>query len=67
MLGHYIAEPAERTRICSDLFEAVKTGRIVVRIGATYPLEDAARAHAALESRQTIGSTVLAIADRAAA
>jgi NADPH2:quinone reductase len=30
-----------------------------VQIGQTYPLKDAARAHADLEARRTTGSTVL--------
>jgi NADPH2:quinone reductase len=34
---------------------------ISVHVGQTYPLQDAARAHRDLESRQTTGSTVLLI------
>jgi NADPH2:quinone reductase len=37
----------------------VGRGAVRVSIGQTYPLRDAARAHADLEGRRTTGSTVL--------
>jgi NADPH2:quinone reductase len=37
----------------------VRSGAVRVRIGQTYGLADAARAHADLEARRTTGSTVL--------
>ncbi len=42
-------------------FDAVREGSLHVRVGATYPLADAARAHAALESRATTGKVVLTL------
>lgn len=50
---------------CQDmarhLFSKVENGDIKVRIGQTFPLEDVAEAHRALESRQTTGSTILTL------
>lgn len=42
-----------------DLFDVVASGAVRIRIGATYPLAEAARAHADLEARKTTGSVVL--------
>ena len=42
-----------------ELFEAVASGVVRVRIAQTYPLRDAERAHRDLEGRKTTGSTVL--------
>jgi len=39
--------------------DMVKTGKVKIAIGATYPLADAAQAHTDLESRATTGSVVL--------
>ncbi|HTQ71905.1 MAG TPA: quinone oxidoreductase [Acidocella sp.] len=41
------------------LFEAVHSGAVQIRVNQSFPLEQAAAAHAALEARQTTGSTVL--------
>jgi NADPH2:quinone reductase len=38
-------------------------GRLRPIIGQTFPLEDAARAHAAIESRATTGKTLLVVRD----
>jgi NADPH2:quinone reductase len=37
----------------------VTSGRIKIEISRTYPLQDAPRAHADLETRKTTGSIVL--------
>lgn len=55
----YIADPSEVQELCSLLFSAVSSGVIEVDIPQTYPLENAAEAHRALESSATTGSTVL--------
>jgi NADPH:quinone reductase len=60
-LKDYVATPEELRERAAELFEAVRDGSLDVRIGATYPLADAARAHAALESRATTGKVVLTI------
>ncbi len=41
------------------LFDVVLSGAVRIRVNQTFPLEQAAAAHAALEARQTTGSTVL--------
>jgi NADPH2:quinone reductase len=42
-----------------DLFEAVLSGAVNVRVTQTYPLEEAAQAHRDMEARKTTGSTLL--------
>ena len=46
-------------RRAGALFAAIGAGTLQVRIAQTYPLREAARAHADLEARKTTGSTVL--------
>lgn len=58
-LRHYTAEPAELHERAAEVFGWVSDGSLSVRIGATYPLTDAARAHADLEGRRTTGKVVL--------
>jgi NADPH2:quinone reductase len=42
-----------------DLFDVVSSGAVKIRVNQTFPLAQAAAAHAALEGRKTTGSTVL--------
>jgi NADPH2:quinone reductase len=58
-LGHYVGERAELLESAASLFGAVRDGTLSVKIGAEYALRDAAKAHADLEARRTVGSTVL--------
>ena len=58
-LDHYIAAPAAFAAAVRELFGVVKSGKVRIRIGQTYPLRDAAQAHRDLEARRTTGSTVL--------
>jgi NADPH:quinone reductase len=58
-LFHYIATRPELEAAARELFAAVKSRRIRVVVGQTYPLERAAEAHRDLEGRRTTGSTVL--------
>lgn len=58
-LFHYIARPAELRRGARETFAAVADGVLSVHVGQRYPLVDAARAHADLEARRTLGTTVL--------
>ena len=58
-LGHYTATRSELLRRAGELLAAVGNGSLQVRIGATYPLADAAQAHRALEGRATTGKVVL--------
>lgn len=58
-LGHYIATPEELAWRCGELFAAIESGRLTVTVGARFPLADAGAAHAALESRATVGKVLL--------
>lgn len=58
-LPHYIRDHAELSMRARDLFKVVKSGAVKIEINQTWPLRDAATAHAALQARQTTGSTVL--------
>jgi len=58
-LGHYIATPAELQRRAGDVFGWVADGSLSVRIGGTYPLAQAARAHEDLQARRTTGKLLL--------
>ncbi|HEY0186078.1 MAG TPA: quinone oxidoreductase [Cellulomonas sp.] len=58
-LGHFVATREELTWRAGELFDAVAAGTLHVRIGASYPLADAADAHTALEGRATTGKVVL--------
>ncbi len=58
-LFHYIARREDLVASARELFAAVKSKAVRVRIGQTYALKDAADAHRDLEARRTTGSTVL--------
>jgi NADPH2:quinone reductase len=58
-LFHYIPTRATLMRAASEMFDLVSKSVIGVQIGQDYPLRDAARAHADLEARRTIGATIL--------
>jgi len=60
-LADYIADPAEKNALASELFGHVASGRIRIEINQRYRLEDAAQAHRDLESRKTTGSSVLVV------
>ena len=58
-LGHYIATREELLWRAGELFGWMAAGELEVRIGAEYPLEQAAEAHRALEGRRTTGKVLL--------
>lgn len=58
-LFNFIATRQPLVRAAQELFDLIARGVIKIQIGQTYPLRDAARAHADLEARRTTGSTVL--------
>lgn len=58
-LGDYTATREELLRRSGELFDAVLAGTLDVRIGARYPLAQAAEAHRALEGRATTGKVLL--------
>ena len=58
-LFQYIADPVELQARAKDMFAAVENGIIPAEVSARMPLDQVARAHEALEGRQTTGSMVL--------
>ena len=58
-LGHYVASRAELLSRTGELFGWIEQGRLDVRIGGTYPLDQAARAHQDLAARRTTGKLLL--------
>lgn len=59
ILGTYTAERADLVATADDLFDAIARGILHVEIGQTFALAEAQRAHTALETRATRGSTLL--------
>jgi NADPH:quinone reductase len=59
VLGHHIATRDELRWRAGDLFDWIRDGKLTVRIGATYPLGEAGRAHDDLGARRTTGKLLL--------
>lgn len=58
-MAHYVRTREELLGRANDLFDWIADGTLDVRVGANYPLEQAADAHRALEGRQTTGKVLL--------
>ena len=58
-LGHYVATRDELIARAGEVLSWAASGALKVRIGATFPLRDAALAHQALEGRATTGKVLL--------
>ncbi|HUH48983.1 MAG TPA: quinone oxidoreductase [Mycoplana sp.] len=58
-LFHYIATRAELDACANSLFDVVRSNKVRININQTYPLAEAGRAHADLETRKTSGTTLL--------
>lgn len=58
-LSHYTVTRDELLWRATELFQAVESGKLKIRIDREVPLRDAADAHRALESRATIGKVLL--------
>jgi len=58
-LNTYTAKRDDLVATAGELFEVVESGAVKIMVHQTFPLHDAGRAHAALEARQTTGSTIL--------
>lgn len=58
-MGHYLRDAAERRWRSGEVFAAAANGSLKVRIGARYPLVQAAQAHRDLEGRKTTGKVIL--------
>jgi NADPH2:quinone reductase len=57
--GHYTATPEELRWRAGEVFAAIDSGALSVRIGGRYPLAEAARAHEDLQSRRSTGKLLL--------
>lgn len=57
--GSYLLDRAELDWRAADLFGAIVSGELNVRIGGRYKLEEAAQAHTDLQSRKTTGKLLL--------
>ncbi|WP_434618935.1 quinone oxidoreductase family protein [Arthrobacter sp. A5] len=58
-LGDFLQNPQERRWRSQEVFTAAATGKLEVRIGARYPLAEAAQAHTDLQARKTTGKVLL--------
>jgi NADPH2:quinone reductase len=58
-LRNYAATPEELRWRAGELFDWVRRGELQVRVGATYPLAEAARAQEDLAARRTTGKLLL--------
>jgi NADPH:quinone reductase len=58
-LAHYTATRDELLTRAKDVFAWIADGSLKLRIGATFPLADAARAHEDLQARRTTGKVLL--------
>ncbi|MEE2034730.1 quinone oxidoreductase family protein [Rhodococcus chondri] len=58
-LAHHVRTREELLWRAGDVFAAIADGTLTIRVGAKYPLAEAAQAHTDLESRRTTGSVVL--------
>ncbi|WP_426006906.1 quinone oxidoreductase family protein [Paenarthrobacter sp. NyZ202] len=58
-MGHFVQNTHERRWRSTEIFEAAANGTLSVRVGATYPLAEAAQAHRDLEGRRTTGKVLL--------
>jgi NADPH2:quinone reductase len=58
-LNAYAATPEERRQRGDDVLRWLASGEIKPHIDSTFVLEDAAKAHRAIESRGTIGKILL--------
>ena len=58
-LFDYVSTPEELQASAARLFAMIGEGHLTVRIGARYPLAEAAGAHRDLAARATVGSSIL--------
>lgn len=58
-LFDYTARRSDLDNMAADLFGMLRSGKVKAHIGKRYALTDAAQAHADLEARKTVGSSVL--------
>jgi NADPH2:quinone reductase len=58
-LFHYIASRDDLVRRAGDVLSWIQKGELKPRVGATFPLAEAAQAHRDLEGRRTTGKVLL--------
>ena len=58
-LFDYIVTPQELEESAGHVFEMIRSGKVKIDIGQTFPLAEARRAHEALQGRATIGASLL--------
>ena len=58
-LADFIADAREYRERAAEVMEGIVDGSLKLSVGATFGLSEAARAHRALESRETMGSVTL--------
>ncbi len=58
-LGDYVVTVEELDESAGRVFDMVTSGKIDIEIGQTFALADARKAHEALESRVTVGASLL--------
>lgn len=61
VLFHYISTPQELNKLSEELFSLIADGKLKITIGQQYKLADANLAHMDLESRNTIGKSILIV------
>ena len=61
MLGDFVRDREEIGWRADEMFDLWQSGQLKIRIGRTYPLADAATAHADLAARRTTGKLLLAL------
>jgi NADPH2:quinone reductase len=60
-LNTYGAKRENLATMAQELCDVVESGAVKITVNQTYPLKDAARAHADLAARKTTGSTVFTV------
>jgi NADPH2:quinone reductase len=58
-LGSYTRNAEELQTTANDLFDVIASGAVKIEINQRFRLSEAAKAHEALQSRQTTGATIL--------
>jgi NADPH2:quinone reductase len=58
-LGSYTRTAEELQETANDLFDVIASGAVKIEINQRFKLSEAAKAHEALQSRQTTGATIL--------
>ena len=58
-MAHFVQNAQERRWRSAEIFDSAANGTLAVRVGATYPLAEAAQAHRDLEGRRTTGKVLL--------